>query len=148
VIGSDATVTYGPDQTFTTPKVKPVRVLDHTHDYWRAHSPYHYLVKGHLKLVAGLSTTVACRVGGNAVITVTNVNGATIAQHRAKLTRHCTYQSAFTLTHKQLPGTGRIMFHMRFTGNQRLLQRAARSQQVFYGPSYKALHKQYGFTVS
>jgi sugar lactone lactonase YvrE len=136
VTTASGTVSDGADMTLRTLKVAPTRVRDHIYHYWARTAPYHYRVKGSLNLVHGLTKQIACQSHGNATITAT-LDHKTIARHTVKVTRSCTYSSAFTFTTATLTGSGRMSFHMRFTGNHQLRVKQARTLNVLYGPAAK-----------
>ena len=126
-------ISYGTDMTLRTPRIKPRRVRDHITAYWAQHAPYGYVLDGRLVPPHGLSKHVACATRGTATVTVTR-GDHTIAQRRLTVTAHCTYHAALSFAAAKLPGSGRMAFHMRFSGNRQLRGRPARTLNVLYGP--------------
>jgi hypothetical protein len=137
VIDGNGTISNGADQTLSTPRVIPRRVRDHIYEYWDQHAPYSYRVAGRLVLPDGLSRTTACRTRGHATITITD-DTTVLAVHRVKLTAACTYTTRARFSTERLTGSGRMFFHMRFSGNQQLRARPARTLKVLYGPHKEA----------
>jgi hypothetical protein len=136
VTTNTGTVSYGTDMTLTTPRVQPRRVRDHIDPYSDQHAPYHYNVKGRMILPSGLAHRVACQTDGTATIAAT-LGRDVLARHIVQVSPTCTYSSAFTFTTSQLTGSGRISFDIRFTGNDQLLARQARTLNALYGRNPK-----------
>jgi hypothetical protein len=134
VINSAGTVSYAADKTLRTPKLLPRRVRDHIYSYWNQTAPYSYRVAGRIILPHGLSKKVAYQSHSKATVTAT-LNGTKIARHTVRVAKAGTYTSTFTFTN--LTGSGRIRFHMRFTGDHQLRARQARTLNVLYGPDAK-----------
>jgi hypothetical protein len=79
------------------------------------------------------------RPAGHATITAT-LGPKVLARHTVRVAQTCTYSSAFSFTTSQLTSSGRVQFHMRFTGNDQLRARQARTLNVLYGPDAKHHH--------
>ena len=136
VTAPTGTVSYGADMTLKTPRVAPRRVRDHIYSYWDQHAPYHYRVNGRMILARGLSHRTACQTHGTATVTVTR-GKEVLARHTIKITSTCTYHTSLSFSAHQLPGSGRMSFHMRFAGNRQLRARQALTLNVLYGPHAK-----------
>lgn len=97
--------------TLKTPRVAPRRVRDHIYSYWDQHPPYHYRVNGRMILARGLSRRTACQTHGTTTLTVTR-DKQVLARRTVKISTTCTYHTSLSFSAHQLPGSGRMSFHM------------------------------------
>ena len=123
---------YGHDMTLATPRAKVAAVHDHVTPARQARAPYRFRVYGGMAMPRGLTRAVACRSGGTATVAVTRA-GTLLTARRVPLSRDCTYAQTFVFTGRQLPGHGRLVFHVSFNGNRQLMARDARSLGVRFG---------------
>jgi hypothetical protein len=132
VVTTPSGTTDGQDETLTTPKARLRRVRDHITPYRDTQAPYHYRIHGWMVRPDGLSNSVACRSGGTATVSVMR-NARVLVERRLHVNRDCTYHSTVVFPAAQLPGHGRLFFHMSFGGNRQLLARPARTLKVLFG---------------
>ena len=123
---------YGQDETLITPRAKLRRVRDHITRYRDTQAPYRYRLHGWMVRPDGLTRSVACRSAGTATVTVTR-EALVLAERRLHVHPDCTYDSTIVFSAAQLPGHGRLFFHMSFAGNRQLLDRSARTLKVLFG---------------
>jgi sugar lactone lactonase YvrE len=119
VTTSAGVVSYGADMTLHTQRIAPGRVRDHVSRHGRSFSLHEWLI-----LRSGISAAQVC--SPQALTAVTATRGRhTLAHRRVRLNADCTFTTRFSFGATQLPGHGRLYFHIHYGGNQHLLPRQA-----------------------
>jgi NHL repeat len=134
VITTSSGNSEGQDETLRTPRATAHRLRDHITPQHQSAAPYRYRLHGRIVPALGLTRSQACRSGGTATVTVT-ADGAPLTTRHVPVHRDCTYDLVVRFTAGQLPGSGRLLFHIAFAGNQQIRARRARTLAVLYGPA-------------
>jgi sugar lactone lactonase YvrE len=120
VVSTDAgAVTDGADVTFHTERIAPGRVRDKVTRHGRKFVLHEWLI-----LRSGITTAQVCSPSASTTMTVTR-GSATLARRSVRLNANCTFTTAFSFRSGQLPGRGRLQFHIHYGGNRHLLPRQA-----------------------
>jgi hypothetical protein len=126
VASNRAGTTLGPDVAFSTGPFPPARLAIHARPHRQRRSHPFFVVRGVLRLPAGVSVADGC--GGVVEVRFTSRHGTVAERHVRMATGHC----SFRVRMRALPPAGRrlLRVHVRFEGNALLTPFDARSFRV------------------